>query len=320
MPGVIKINPDVFKDKRDAVAVAWNEALRLFMEDEGFEPEFEITPEQGKFFAGTAYAADAGALKKTVAARIATRDTSVPSPSPEQKAETALLLDAVLEKIGPFHKDAKVVKLMREGLGSAPAEAGAAPAAAEAAPAEAAAAPASPEARSAMRGGDVMTEAPAAKKSWSAAAIDFLMETERFRERAYRDPSSKDADLWAVGYGNQFHPGQKVRVRPGDRVAPGAQAREYLADAMLYNVNKFRGVVGDGRWDSLTGGQKVALASWTYNVGTGNASGSTLAKRLKAGDDPARVLREELPKWHSKGKLAARRRVELGIAKSDAYQ
>jgi hypothetical protein len=56
MAGVIKINPDIFKDKRDALAVAWDEALRLFMEDTGFEPEFEVTPEQLKFFRGTAYA------------------------------------------------------------------------------------------------------------------------------------------------------------------------------------------------------------------------------------------------------------------------
>lgn len=60
MAGVIKINPAVLEDKRDAAAVAWNEALRLFMEDTGFEPEFNVTPEQDKFFADTAYAAGGG--------------------------------------------------------------------------------------------------------------------------------------------------------------------------------------------------------------------------------------------------------------------
>lgn len=60
MPGSIVINPSVFEDKRDALAVAWDEALRLFMEDTKFEPEFEITPEQEKFFRGTAYAEGEG--------------------------------------------------------------------------------------------------------------------------------------------------------------------------------------------------------------------------------------------------------------------
>ena len=41
-----------------ALAVAWNEALRILMEDIGFTPEFQITPEQQSFLAGTAYADD----------------------------------------------------------------------------------------------------------------------------------------------------------------------------------------------------------------------------------------------------------------------
>jgi hypothetical protein len=60
MPGQILINPDVINDKRDALAVAWNEALRILMEDIGFEPEFDITPEQEEFFRGTAYAEGEG--------------------------------------------------------------------------------------------------------------------------------------------------------------------------------------------------------------------------------------------------------------------
>lgn len=111
MSGVIKLNPAIFKDKRDAAAVAWNEALRLFMEDEAFTPKFDVTPAQLEFFKGTAYADDPGALAKTVVARIATRDTSVPDPTPGQIAETRRLLEAVLKK----HKgtpDAAVVEKM----------------------------------------------------------------------------------------------------------------------------------------------------------------------------------------------------------------
>lgn len=55
MPGTVKINPSVFTDKRDAVAVAVNEALRIFMEDSKFVPNFEVTPAQLAFFKDTAY-------------------------------------------------------------------------------------------------------------------------------------------------------------------------------------------------------------------------------------------------------------------------
>jgi len=115
MPGVITINPSVFGDKRDAMAVAVNEGLRLFMEDMKFEPKFDITPEQEKFFAGTAYEKDEDAMRKTIVARIATFDTSV-SPTPEQTAETRRLLGLVTEALGPKHPDYEMVKKMDELL------------------------------------------------------------------------------------------------------------------------------------------------------------------------------------------------------------
>lgn len=113
---VIKINPAVMSDKRDATATAWNEGLRLWMEDNGFEPQFEFTPEQQTFFAKTAYSQDASAMRKTIVARIATRDTSVPNPTPDQISETARLLSEVGDSIGKFNKDAGVVSALARDL------------------------------------------------------------------------------------------------------------------------------------------------------------------------------------------------------------
>ena len=121
----IKINPAVFNDNRDAVATAWNEGLRLWMEDNGFQPQFDFTPEQQAFFAKTAYSQDANAMRKTIVARIATRDTSVPGPTPEQVGETLRLLDEVGKSINRMSADAGVVKALAEDLrkrAQAPAE------------------------------------------------------------------------------------------------------------------------------------------------------------------------------------------------------
>jgi hypothetical protein len=115
MPGKIVINPEVLQDKRDAMAVAWNEGLRLLMEDTKFKPAFEPTAEQRKFFSNTAYAEDDTALKRTIVARVATHDTSV-SPTPEQEGETVRLLDLAMEMLGPQHQDTGTLQKMRDSV------------------------------------------------------------------------------------------------------------------------------------------------------------------------------------------------------------
>lgn len=117
MPGVITINPSVFGDKRDAMAVAVNEALRLFIEDTKFVPKFEVTEEQRRLFRGTAYADDDGAMRRTITARVATFDTSV-KPTPDQVSETRRLLGLVMEAIGERHQDFPLVQKIDELLGA----------------------------------------------------------------------------------------------------------------------------------------------------------------------------------------------------------
>ena len=77
----IVINPEVFHDKRDALCVAMNEAFRIIMEMNGFDPVSEPTPAQRRFFADTAYANDEVMLRRTIIARICTFDTSIGEPS-----------------------------------------------------------------------------------------------------------------------------------------------------------------------------------------------------------------------------------------------
>jgi hypothetical protein len=66
------------------------------------------------------------ALRKTIVARIATRDSSIPSPTPEQLAETARLLGLVAEAADGT-PDGETVKKMLAGLGQTGGKAPAAP-------------------------------------------------------------------------------------------------------------------------------------------------------------------------------------------------
>lgn len=93
----IVINPSTFRNKKDALCVAFNEAFRVLMELNGFEPGSEPTDEQRRFFADTAYAEDELQLRRTILARIATLDTSVKDPTPDQVGETLEFLHTVLE-------------------------------------------------------------------------------------------------------------------------------------------------------------------------------------------------------------------------------
>jgi hypothetical protein len=93
----IVINPQVFKDKRDALCVAMNEGFRILMEANGFDPVSEPTEEQRRFFANTEYARDENMLRRTILARILTFDTSVTDPTESQLQECQEFLDSILE-------------------------------------------------------------------------------------------------------------------------------------------------------------------------------------------------------------------------------
>lgn len=93
--GRIVINPAILTDDRDALAVAYNEAYRAVMEAYGFEPKADPTPEQEEFFSDTAYATDPLMMRRTITARVATYDTSVPNPTPDQYRDAADMLRMV---------------------------------------------------------------------------------------------------------------------------------------------------------------------------------------------------------------------------------
>lgn len=117
----IVVNPKVFKDKRDALCVAYNEAYRVAMEGLGFDPVSEPTDEQRRFFADTAYADDERMMRRTILARICTFDTSVKNPTDEQIQESVEFLETVLEAGFPQNeREQSVVKRTLDVLRSVP--------------------------------------------------------------------------------------------------------------------------------------------------------------------------------------------------------
>ena len=90
-----------------------------------------------------------------------------------------------------------------------------------------------------------------------------------------------------VGYG---HTGPDVHM--------GMTITQEQADQLLRDdLQRFEKAVADQIDVSLTQHQLDALVSWSFNVGTGAMSESTLRRRLNQGEDVNLVLSQELPKW-----------------------
>lgn len=100
----VVINPTTFKNEKDGLCVAFNEAFRILMEVNGFDPVAEPTEKQREFFSDTAYADDELQMRRTILARLCTFDTSVTDPTDEQLQEAVEFLDTVLEIGAPQNR------------------------------------------------------------------------------------------------------------------------------------------------------------------------------------------------------------------------
>jgi GH24 family phage-related lysozyme (muramidase) len=156
--------------------------------------------------------------------------------------------------------------------------------------------------------------APAELSNWVAIAIPFLRQREGLELTAYHGEHDPPG-VWTIGYGNTTHPDGRP-VRPGDRITE-AMAETYLERRVLTVEGPALARTIKG-WASLTPYTQAALVSWTYNIGTDGMAGSTLVKRLNAGAPWAKVLSEELPRWHKAngedGVLTSRRALEINLA------
>lgn len=139
----------------------------------------------------------------------------------------------------------------------------------------------------------------------SANGINLICGFEGLRLKAYDD----GVGVWTIGYGTTVINGVKVKI--GDTCTI-EQAKSYMAQ----DLKKFESAVETAVKVPLNQNQFDALASFTYNLGEGNLSKSTLLKKLNAKDYKGAAA--EFPKWNKAGGrvlagLVKRRKAEMEL-------
>lgn len=114
-----------------------------------------------------------------------------------------------------------------------------------------------------------------------ALAAAFIMPWEGLETRAYRDI----VGIWTICYGETY------AVKPGEVRTP-AQCESGLAKGVGEYYARLDACVTN---DNVPVKATAAFVSWSWNVGTGAACGSTLVRKLNAGD--VRGACDELLRW-----------------------
>jgi len=119
-------------------------------------------------------------------------------------------------------------------------------------------------------------------------AVPLIQRFEGCKLTAYPDPGT-GGDPWTVGWG-ATGPG----IKPGVKWTQ-AQADERLRDDVAHFAAKVAPLVKV----QTTHAQMAALISLAYNIGVGALSGSTLLRKLNAGD--YRGAAEQFARWNRAG-------------------
>ncbi|KAK2754684.1 hypothetical protein FQN54_006817 [Arachnomyces sp. PD_36] len=121
-------------------------------------------------------------------------------------------------------------------------------------------------------------------------SIELIKEFEGFVDSPYSDPVGyptvgyghlcSDSDCSEVGYSFPLTEETGTQLLAEDLVEYQDGLTNVLVDEVTLDANQYG-----------------ALVSWTFNMGVGAVSDSTLVARLNEGEDPDTVASEELPKW-----------------------
>ena len=142
------------------------------------------------------------------------------------------------------------------------------------------------------------------------AGVRLVQEFEGCKLEAYPDPGTGD-EPFTIGWGST-----------GPDIGPGTVWTQEEADArFLDDLTKFGDGVDRLVRVPLTDNQFAALVSFAYNVGLGALAGSTLLRKLNAGDYEGAA--DQFPRWNKGGGrvlpgLVRRRAAERDLFLSDA--
>lgn len=144
-----------------------------------------------------------------------------------------------------------------------------------------------PEVRAAISHA-VAAPPPAQRERWKLAwAARFVAKWEGFLPDAYLDTIA-EPDVWTIGYG---HTGG---VRPGQHIS---KARALVL--LTRDLRTATRAVKQNIHVKLTKRQRIALISLAFNCGSGAVDGSTLQRKLNAGN--YRAAANEFLKWSHAG-------------------
>jgi len=129
--------------------------------------------------------------------------------------------------------------------------------------------------------------------NYSKNGLHLTENFEGLRLTAYPDPAT-NGDPWTIGYGHtgaEVHQGMTITQE---------QAEEFL----MQDVQKAVQTVNSKVHTDLTQNEFESLVDFVFNVGAGNFAGSTLLRKINAGDMEGAAL--EFEKWtHADGKVMA---------------
>ena len=151
--------------------------------------------------------------------------------------------------------------------------------------------------------------APVAVAAWLAPAQQIVKEFEGCHLQSYICP----ANVPTIGWGSTSIGGTVVQM--GQAITQAQADAQLNADLQRFYDAITRAIPAVASWPP---NRIAALVSWTYNVGVGAMQDSTLRRRILAGEDPAKVTTEELPRWNkADGRelpgLTRRRAAELAL-------
>lgn len=109
------------------------------------------------------------------------------------------------------------------------------------------------------------------------ASLELIKEFEGWRALAYPDPAT-GGEPWTIGYGHTSAAGEP-KVKPGMIIS-----KEEGLIILARDLEKYEAHVRRMVKVPTTANQHGALTSLCYNIGPGNLGGSTLIRKLNAGD------------------------------------